>query len=154
MNAIRVLMVLLACLFLGGFVLAATDPAPGEETVTGTVVSSGNLSVVVDADDGRRITLVLDGATMLPLGRPAVGASVVVRYRELDSTRSQALMVTPFESAPVTPPSPSQASSIPPDGDEELAAFAGLESPRTIAALAALAALCLLGASLRLLRDA
>jgi hypothetical protein len=150
----RVLLILLTGLFVEDrLVLAQTDPAPDAETVTGTVVSSGNLSLVIDTDDGRRITLVLDGSSVLPAGQPAVGRSVVVQYRPLDSARSQATMVTAFETGDTAPrPSPPEASA-PPDVDDP-AAFAGVESPRIIVAIAALAALCLLGASLRLVRDA
>src|SRR2546425_5608134 len=44
------------------------DVVPETQTVSGTVVSSGNISLVVDADDGRRMTLVIDTATTLSPG--------------------------------------------------------------------------------------
>jgi len=114
------------------------------------VVSSGNLFLVLDADDGRRMTLVLDSSTTLPTGRPSVGSSVVVRYRELDSARSQALAVILFGPAEPAAAPPLAAPSAPSVSDDPLSAFAGLEPPWVIVALAGLASACLLAATLRL----
>ena len=50
------------------------DAVPETQTVSGTVVSSGNISLVVDADDGRRMTLVIDTATTLPPAASRRGA--------------------------------------------------------------------------------
>jgi hypothetical protein len=142
------LMALSACAIAGSLVLAETGQET--ETVSGTVVSAGNLFLVIDADDGRRIALVLDSATALPTGPPSVGSSVVVRYRDLDSARSLALAVTGFEPVDIAPAPPLAAPSTVAGSDDPLAVFAGLEAPWVIVALAALAAACLLAATLRL----
>jgi len=145
---IRVLLALSACAMAGGLVMAETGQET--ETVSGTVVSAGNLFLVLDADDGRRMTLVLDGETTLPAGRPSVGSSVVVRYRELDSARSQALSVILFERGDLATAAPVAASFATSGLDDPLSAFAGLEPPWVIVALASLASACLLAATLRL----
>lgn len=145
---IRVLLALSACVIAGG--LARAETGQETETVSGTVVSLGNLFLVIDADDGRRMTLLLDGETALPTGRPSVGNSVVVRYRELDSARWQARMVIRFEPGGIATAPPRAAPSATSGSDDPLSAFAGLEPPWVIVALAALAAACLLAATLRL----
>ncbi len=96
------------------------------------------------------MTLLLDGETALPTGRPSVGSSVVVRYRELDSARWQARIVIRFEPDDTAAAPPRAAPSATAGPDDPLSAFAGLEPPWVLVALAALAAACLLAATLRL----
>jgi len=122
------------------------DTGPETQTVSGTVVSSGNISLVVDADDGRRMTLVVDTATTLPAGGPTAGSPVVVRYRRLDAVLSEAVDVTRFEpadQATVPPPATEPAKRTP---DDMFPAAASPEPLQVVAALATLAAASLLAA--------
>ncbi len=126
--------------------LLAADTGPETQTVSGTVISSGNISLVIDADDGRRMTLVIDTATTLPPGGLAAGSPVVVRYRPLDSMLSEAVRVTRFDHADraaVPPPATEPARRTP---DDMFPAAATPEPLQVVAALATLAAASLLAA--------
>jgi len=133
-----------------GLLLADAGPEIQEiQTVSGTVVSSGNISFVIDADDGERMTLLIDTATALPPGLLEAGSPVVVRYRPLDSTRWEAVSVSRFDSgagAAVAPPPPDEPASSTDDGSP-ITAMA--EPLQVVAALATLAAAFLLLAALR-----
>jgi hypothetical protein len=134
-------------LVLGAWVITGrltADAGPETQTVSGTVVSSGNISLVVDADDGRRMTLVIDTATTLPLDGLAAGSPVVVRYRPLDSVLSEAVSVIRFDPADrATAPPPAVAR---PTTDDLFPAAASPEPLQIVAGLATLAAASLLAA--------
>jgi len=139
----RVLLVLGAWAITG---LLTADTGPETQTVSGTVVSSGNISLVIDADDGKRMTLVIDTATTLPPGGLAAGSPVVVRYRPLDAVLSEAVDVTcfdPADRATVPPPAREPAPQTP---DDLSPAAASPEPLQIVAGLAALAAASLLEA--------
>jgi len=136
-------------LVLGAWVITGrlmADAGPETQTVSGTVVSSGNISLVVDADDGRRMTLVIDTATSLPLGGLAAGSPVVVRYRPLDSMLSEAVSVTRFDSADRATARPPAAEPAKPTTEELFPAAASPEPLQIVAGLATLAAASLLAA--------
>src|SRR5262245_13035206 len=61
----------------------AADPSTSQ--LTGTVVSTGNISMVVRGDDGQERNFVLVSTTLMPLQRVAAGDRVAVRYRTLDA---------------------------------------------------------------------
>lgn len=93
-----------AAIFLA---LSLTSPVHAQTAVQatsrldGTVVSTGNLSIVVQADDGRQKGFVVLNTTMLPPQQIAAGDRVVVRYRPLDASRAEAVdieMVLPATS--------------------------------------------------------
>ena len=65
------------------------DPAASQ--LDGTVVSTGNLSIVVQADDGRQKGFVVLNSTTLPPQQIAAGDRVLVRYRPLDASRAEAV---------------------------------------------------------------
>jgi hypothetical protein len=85
--------------------------------IEGAVVSVGNTSLVINADDGTTRTFVIDTATMLPAVEVAAGSRVVVRYKPLDGDRAQALSVSeaaaPSAAAPVPPGSGVPATPAP-----------------------------------------
>ncbi len=122
------------------------DVVPETQTVSGTVVSSGNISLVVDADDGRRMTLVIDTATTLSPGGLAAGSPVVVRYRPLDSVLSEAVSVTGFDHADHATAPPPVAEPAKPTTDGLFPAASSPEPLQIVAGLATLAAASLLAA--------
>ena len=141
----RVLLVLGAWAISG---LLGADSGPEIQTVSGTVVSSGNISLVMDADDGRRMTLLIDTATTLPPDVLAPGNPIVMQYRQLDSALWEAVNVTRFDSGgTVTVPPPPPGPARP--ADEGFPMTAIPEPLRVVAALATLAAACLLLAAIR-----
>jgi hypothetical protein len=140
-----------ALLVLGAWAITGllrADTVSEIQTVSGTVVSSGNISLVIDADDGQRMTLLIDTATSLPPGPLAAGSPVVVRYRPLDSTLWEAVSVARFDAggAAAAPPLPTEPASSSEDGSP-ITAMA--EPLPVVAALATLAAAFLLLAALR-----
>jgi len=122
------------------------DAVPETQTVSGTVVSSGNISLVVDADDGRRTPLVIDTATTLSPGGLAAGSPVVVRYRPLDSVLSEAVSVTGFDHADHATAPPPAAEPAKPTTDGLFPAASSPEPLQIVAGLATLAAASLLAA--------
>lgn len=138
-------------LFLGAWAISGllrADTGPEIQTVSGTVVSSGNISLVIDADDGRRMTLLIDTATTLPPGLLEAGSPIVVQYRPLDSALWEAVHVTRFDAAgaAAVPPPPTEPAR--PASDEGFPVAAIPEPLPVVAALATLAAACLLLAAL------
>jgi hypothetical protein len=102
--------------------MPTTDPAAAPEApltpaavadeltapiIEGLVVSVGNTSLVINADDGTTRTFVIDTATMLPAVEVISGSRVVIRYKPLDGDRAQALSIS---EAPAT----SAAAPVPP----------------------------------------
>lgn len=136
-----------ACLVLAGLVLtglALAQPSQDSLTTTGTVVSAGDISMVVRIDDGfHPIPFVIGTTTALPSGGLTVGSRVSVRYHPLGSTGQMADEVTPLRasssgavagSAPRQTPSESPRlaqSATPPatDGDHAQAAPSPTEQP-------------------------
>jgi len=66
----------------------AQTPAPANEPaateLTGTVLSSGNIMLLVRGDDGQDRSLVVFNTTQMPDERIAAGERVKVRYRAID----------------------------------------------------------------------
>jgi hypothetical protein len=86
---------------------AAAQAQPDLLTVGGAVVSTGNTSLVIDAEDGTKRTFLVDSTTRLPTVALAPGSLVSVQYRTLDADRAQALnvdLVDPAASQVSTPP--------------------------------------------------
>jgi hypothetical protein len=80
--------------------LQASDPtAP---SIEGSVVSIGNTSLVITADDGSTRTFVMDTATVLPTTEVASGSRVLVHYKPLDADRAQALSVNSVLAPPAS----------------------------------------------------
>ena len=73
----------------------AQTPAPTGEPaateLTGTVLSSGNIMVLVRGDDGQDKSLVVFNTTQMPDERIAAGDRVKVRYRPIDGERFEAV---------------------------------------------------------------
>ncbi len=73
----------------------AQTPAPTGEPaateLTGTVLSSGNIMVLVRGDDGQDRSLVVFNTTQMPDERIAAGERVKVRYRPIDGERFEAV---------------------------------------------------------------
>jgi hypothetical protein len=67
--------------------------------VEGSVVSIGNTSLVIAADDGSTRTFVMDTTTVLPTTELATGSRIVVRYKPLDADRAQALSVNAIDAS-------------------------------------------------------
>jgi len=71
---------------------AAPAGAPATE-LTGTVVSTGNLTILVAGDDGQARSLVVFNTTQMPDERIAAGERVKVRYRQIDGERFEAVSI-------------------------------------------------------------
>ena len=73
----------------------AQTPAPTGEPaateLTGTVLSSGNVMMLVRGDDGQDRSLVVFNTTQMPDERIAAGDRVKVRYRPIDGERFEAM---------------------------------------------------------------
>jgi hypothetical protein len=69
---------------------SAPTAEPATE-LTGTVVSSGNIMVLVRGDDGQDRSLVVFNTTQMPDERIAAGERVKVRYRPIDGERFEAV---------------------------------------------------------------
>ena len=74
---------------------SAQTPAPTAEPaateLTGTVLSSGNIMMLVRGDDGQDRSLVVFNTTQVPDERIAAGERVKVRYRPIDGDRFEAV---------------------------------------------------------------
>jgi hypothetical protein len=125
---------LLACaaLALPGRVLAQAKAEPS--AINGAIVSSGNMSVVIDADDGTKRTFLVDTATTLPPTTLAAGNRVTVLYQPLDAERAQALSVTLLPD----PASASTASAPAPAGPEQSSGPVETRGPVSFIGVAAL----------------
>ncbi len=69
---------------------SAPTAEPATE-LTGTVVSSGNIMMLVRGDDGQDRSLVVFNTTQMPDERIAAGERVKVRYRAIDGERFEAV---------------------------------------------------------------
>jgi hypothetical protein len=110
---------LLAFVTLAASGRLSAQPSTETSAINGAVVSTGNMSLVIDADDGTKRTFLIDTTTTLPLTRLAAGQRVSVMYRTLDADRAQALSVnllspdtasTAPANAPAGTTSPEQSS--------------------------------------------
>lgn len=106
--------------------LAAPDPM--SPMIEGSVVSIGNTSLVIAADDGSTRTFVMDTATGLPTTELATGSRVVVRYKPLDADRAQALSVNAIDATRTSSAVPA-GSGTPATEAPAPAAEPGLVSP-------------------------
>ncbi len=93
------LLIGIAILALAGSVSAQSSTA-ANETVTGTVVSSGPASVVIDTDAGRQ-TFVVDTESTLPANLVA-GSRVTVNFNRLADNRMHAATVAVLGTEPIS----------------------------------------------------
>lgn len=97
----------LLTLALGGFVSAAQDqPRRAEPSLSGTVISSGDISFAIRTDDGTVKTFLLPTTASVPSGGFRPGDRVSVSYQPLDEARSLATgvaFVAPNETAAPAP---------------------------------------------------
>jgi hypothetical protein len=127
-----------AALAVPGRLLAQIEPP----AISGAVVSSGNTSLVIDADDGTKRTFLIDTTTTLPTSL-AAGNRVMVQYQTLDADRAQALSVnllTPdaaSASAPSTQPPAMAASEERPGGPVSVGTPVSMLSVATVGVVAA-----------------
>jgi len=81
--------------------------------IEGLVVSMGNTSLVINADDGTTRTFLVDLGTTMPAAEVAAGQRVAVRYRPLDADRAQALSVASVDSTTAAPGSVPAGGGVP-----------------------------------------
>jgi hypothetical protein len=81
---------------------AASTSEPAATELTGTVVSTGNILILVRGDDGQDRSLVVFNTTQMPDARIAAGERVKVRYRPIDGERFEAVSLE--RAAGETPP--------------------------------------------------
>jgi hypothetical protein len=100
---------------------ALPAPAPGlrDGVFIGTFLSADGASLVVNADNGDVVTLVLDSKSDLPAGFVA-GTRVAVRFQALDNRRYRVVSVSP----PRIPPDAGALNTLPswPEPEPEPAA--------------------------------
>jgi hypothetical protein len=72
----------------------AQEPGPATQTVTGTVLSSGNVSFALTTGGGRQMSFMVLTDTELPPTAISAGETVTVSYRPLDAERLGARTVT------------------------------------------------------------
>jgi hypothetical protein len=89
----------------------ASSAAPVPNEVSGTVLSTGNILMLVRGDDGQDRSLVLLNSTQMPDERIPAGERVRVRYRPIDGDRFEAVSIEPVpaNAALATTPAPSAA---------------------------------------------
>jgi hypothetical protein len=85
------LVLTLALVGSAGAETPASTVAPTE--LSGTVVSTGNVMMLVAGDDGQARSLVVFNTTQMPDERIAAGERVKVRYRPIDGERFEAVSV-------------------------------------------------------------
>jgi hypothetical protein len=122
-----------AALALSGRVAAQSEPDP--PTVDGAVVSSGNTSLVIDADDGTKRTFLVDTTTTLPSAGLTAGSRVAVQYQTLDADRAQALKVSLLDPAASGASAPPASRTSP----EQSRGPVGLDGPVPLLGLAGFA---------------
>jgi hypothetical protein len=118
----------LTSLAMPGRTAAQSQPDP--LTIHGAVVSSGNTSFVIDADDGTKRTFLIDTTTKLPTAALTPGSLVAVQYQPLDAERAQAVnvsIVDPAASSASTAPADTPAPTAP--NAEQSRGPLGLNSP-------------------------
>jgi hypothetical protein len=108
-------------LALGGVVALAQDQATQQpqappqtapaQTVSGTVVSSGNISFSIRTDDGTVRTFLITSTTGVPGGGFAPGDSVTVAYQPIDDEHAAATSIAVVGGQPSTGTATSGASS-------------------------------------------
>jgi hypothetical protein len=130
---------------LVGLLLAGTAAARDHEDVTGSVVSSGNASLVISTDEGTLYTFIVDTATVLPATAVEAGDRVTVIYRPLDDTHLQATEVVLVKT---DEPATSSGAASTPDGGGSPPALDDTPPSASPALLAAFAGLGILGGGL------
>jgi hypothetical protein len=110
---------------------AAVSAAPDSTapSVEGTMVSTGNTSLVIAADDGSTRAFVVGTSTVLPTTELTAGSRVVVRFKPLDADRAEAISVTAIPAAPPAASSTSAGSAVPVPASEAPAVAPRLVSP-------------------------
>ena len=124
-----------AALALSGRATAQSQPDP--QTVDGAVVSSGNTSLVISADDGTTRTFLVDTTTTLPTAGLTTGSRVTVQYQALDADRAQALSVSVQDPAASSATAPPASTTSP--GAEQSRGPVGLDGPVPFLGLAGFA---------------
>lgn len=98
----------LALVSIGSVLAQATEPTL---RVSGTVVSTGNTSMVVKSDEnGQPMSFLMSTTTLVPAGLSA-GSRVTVFYHPIGATGQMADTVTLLDSAPTASSQPGAASS-------------------------------------------
>jgi len=82
---------------------AAPTADPVATELTGTVLSSGNIMLLVRGDDGQDRSLVVFESTQLPDPRITAGERVKIRYRPIDGERFEAVSLERATSVQSTP---------------------------------------------------
>ena len=139
----RVLLFAATLVISSAIVVPTHAQAPGPAAtaameLTGTVVSTSNITFLVRGDDGRDRSFVVFTTTQMPRGQIVAGERVKIRYRPIDAERSEAVSV---ERAPAPQPTPAVAGA---SAAESTAESSGSWVP-AVAALASLAFLILAG---------
>jgi hypothetical protein len=124
----RFLLVLFIILAWTGGAVAQADDASAPQTVTGTVVSTGNISFAVRTDDGAVKNFVLVSTTTMPGTGLNPGDRVTVAYQPLDDAHSEATVVALAGAAsePAAASAPPEASAEDSSRAWEVLAFVGL----------------------------
>ena len=91
----------------------APTAAPVPNEVSGTVLSTGNVMILVRGDDGQDRSLVLFNTTQMPDERIPAGERVKVRYRPIDGDRFEAVSIEPVsaEAATAAATAPGQSAA-------------------------------------------
>ena len=118
--------------FLSLVALALPGPVAAQSpfdspTISGAVVSSGNTSLVINADDGTIRTFLVDTTTTLPSAGLTAGSRVNVQYQALDADRAQALSVSLLDPAASGASAPPASTTSP--GTEQSRGPVGLDGP-------------------------
>jgi hypothetical protein len=125
----------------------AQTSSENPQTVTGSVVSSSDTTLVIRTDDGTTRTYVVDSNSAMPSTALSAGNRVTVLYRPLDATRFSVVSVAPIGSttspAGQAPP-PSATSATPSSTAPGSSPDPNMPSTAGSLPLAGLAALALL----------
>jgi hypothetical protein len=102
----------------GAVAAQADDSTTTPQTVTGTVVSTGNISFAIRTDDGSVKSLFLVSTTTMPGTGLNPGDRVIVAYQPLDGEHSQTTGVA-LAGTGASPAVDPAAASAPPVGSAE-----------------------------------
>ena len=98
----RLILSIATALILGAGTASAVTPNTTEyvqktqATITGTLVSIDDRLIVLDTDQGQRVTLLMDSRTMLPVNH-APGQSMRIHFRVLENGQYYAERLTPLD---------------------------------------------------------
>ena len=98
----RLILSIATALILGAGSASAVTPNTTEyvqktqATITGTLVSIDDRLIVLDTDQGQRVTLLMDSRTMLPVNH-APGQSMRIHFKVLENGQYYAERLTPLD---------------------------------------------------------